>query len=293
MRRAATTEVAYTGAFSNAGINDMTARLQGKVAIITGATSGIGEATARRFAAEGAQLVLAGRTVDKGEALAKELGGQVFFQRTDVMHEADIAALIDSAISRFGRLDCLFNNAGAPTSGTLTTITEAEFDAGIKLLLGSVVFGIKHAARVMQPQGGGSIINNASVAGHRFAQGALLYSAAKAAVAHLTRLAGVELGPHGIRVNAISPGAIATPIFWGGSTRANTLSDADNQRKLAKLEQNLSQATPLPRSGHALDIANAALFLASDEGSFVNCHDLVVDGGRISQFYERPPAAKA
>jgi NAD(P)-dependent dehydrogenase (short-subunit alcohol dehydrogenase family) len=116
----------------------------------------------------------------------------------------------------------------------------------------------------------------------------LLYSAAKAAVAHLTRNAGVELGPHNIRVNAISPGAIATPIFWGGSQRAHTLSDEDNQRKLAKLEHNLAHATPLPRSGAALDIANAALFLESDEGSFVNSHDLVVDGGRIAQFYERP-----
>jgi NAD(P)-dependent dehydrogenase (short-subunit alcohol dehydrogenase family) len=116
----------------------------------------------------------------------------------------------------------------------------------------------------------------------------MLYSAAKAAVAHLTRLAGVELGPHGIRVNAISPGAIATPIFWGGSARANTLSDEENERKMAKLESNLARATPLPRSGHAEDIAHAALFLASDEGSFVNCHDLVVDGGRVWQFYERP-----
>jgi NAD(P)-dependent dehydrogenase (short-subunit alcohol dehydrogenase family) len=144
----------------------------------------------------------------------------------------------------------------------------------------------------MKPLQGGSIINNASIAAHRYGQGGILYSMAKAAVAHLTRLAGVELGPYGIRVNAISPGAIATPIFWGGSARANTLSDADNERKLAKLEHNLAQATPLPRTGHASDIANAALFLASDEGSFVNSHDLVVDGGRISQYYERPAPAK-
>ena len=110
-------------------------------------------------------------------------------------------------------------------------------------------------------------------------------------MSHVTRLAGVQLGPHGIRVNAISPGAIATPIFWGGSARANTLSDEENQKKLAKLEGNLARATPLPRSGFADDIANAAVFLASDEGSFVNCHDLVVDGGRISMFHERPSAS--
>jgi len=271
----------------------MAGRLDGKIAIITGATSGIGEATARRFVEEGAQVVIAGRTQDKGEALAKELGANAIFQRADVLQEADIAALIDAAKNRFGRLDCLFNNAGASTPCKLDTVTAEQFSANMQLLIGSVVFGIKHAIRVMKPQGGGSIINNASVAGHRYAQGDIMYSTAKAAVAHLTRLAGVELGPLGIRVNAISPGAVATPIFWGGSARANTLSDAENQKKLAKLEANLAKATPLPRTGYPVDIANAALFLASDEGSFVNCHDLVVDGGRIWQFYERPASSNS
>jgi NAD(P)-dependent dehydrogenase (short-subunit alcohol dehydrogenase family) len=268
----------------------MASRLEGKVAIITGATSGIGEATARVFAAEGARLLIAGRTAEKGEALARELGDRVTFQRADVLKEADIAALVETAVKRYGRLDCLFNNAGAPTPGTLESVTEQEFNYAMQLLVGSVIFGMKHAAPVLRNQGGGSIINNASIASHRSSQGSILYSAAKAAVAHLTRLAGVELGPYGIRVNAISPGAIATPIFWGGSARANTLSDEENERKLAKLEHNLAHATPLPRTGHPEDIAYAALFLASDEGSFVNGHDLVVDGGRVWQFYERPQA---
>jgi NAD(P)-dependent dehydrogenase (short-subunit alcohol dehydrogenase family) len=266
----------------------MAGRLNGKVAVITGATSGIGEATARLFSAEGAALVISGRAVDKGEALARELGTNVAFQRGDVLREADIAALVDGAVARFGRLDCLFNNAGALDRSTLESVTEEEFTNTMKLLLGGVVFGIKHAARVMKPQNSGSIINNSSIAAHRSNQGGYLYSAAKAAVSHVTRLAGVELGAHGIRVNAISPGAIATPIFWGGSARARMLSDEDNQRKQAKLEGNLARATPLPRSGYPPDIASAALFLASDEGSFVNCHDLVVDGGRISLFHERP-----
>ena len=266
----------------------MQGRLAGKVAIITGATSGIGEAAARRFAAEGARVMLAGRTTDKGERLARELGGDAVFQRTDVMREAEIAALVDAAVARFGRLDCLFNNAGAPDRGTLETITEEDFDYSLRLLLGAVVFGIKHAARVMKPQQGGSIINNSSIAAHRTAQGGYLYSAAKAAVSQVTRLAGVELGAHGIRVNAISPGAIATPIFWGGSARAQTLSEEENRRKLEKLERNLARATPLPRAGYPDDIAHAAVFLASDEASFVNCHDLVVDGGRIAMFHERP-----
>ena len=269
----------------------MTGRLDGKTAIITGATSGIGEATARCFVAEGARLIIAGRTSDKGEARARDLdasGQSVIFQRADVVREADIAALVDTALSRFGRLDCMFNNAGASIPGTVETVTEKELADGMQLLLGSVVFGVKHAARAMKPQGSGSIINNASIAAHRAGQGGSFYSTAKAAVAHFTRIAGVELGPSGIRVNAISPGAIATPIFWGGSARANTMSKEDNDRKLAKLEHNLAHATPLPSTGYAADIAYAALFLASDEGSFVNSHDLVVDGGRIAQFYERP-----
>jgi NAD(P)-dependent dehydrogenase (short-subunit alcohol dehydrogenase family) len=265
-------------------------RLEGKVAVITGATSGIGAATARCFVAEGARIVIAGRSEERGRALALELGEQAVFHRADVMHEAQIGAVIDAAVARFGRLDCLFNNAGASTPGEFETITEDQFDFGMKLLVGSVIFGIKHAARVMGARGG-SIINNSSVAAHRLGQGGMLYSAAKAAVSHLTRIAGVKLGPNGIRVNSISPGAIATPIFWGGSGKAETLSAADNARKLAKLEGNLAKATPLPRSGIANDIAYAAVFLASDEGSFVNAHDLVVDGGRISQFFERPPPA--
>jgi NAD(P)-dependent dehydrogenase (short-subunit alcohol dehydrogenase family) len=266
----------------------MAGRLQGKTAIITGATSGIGEATARVFAAEGARLLIAGRQRDKGEALVRELGGETFFQQADVTREADIAALVDAAVTRYGRLDCMFNNAGASIPGAIDTITEPELTQGMQLLVGSVVFGVKHAARVMKPQGSGSIINNASIAGHRYAQGGIFYSTAKAAVAHFTRLAGVELGAHGVRVNAISPGAIATPIFYGGSSRASALSREENERKFAKLEHNLARATPLPRSGHANDIAYAALYLASDEGSFVNSHDLVVDGGRVWQFYERP-----
>lgn len=266
----------------------MTNRLTGKVTIITGATSGIGEATARRFVEEGATVILAGRTTEKGEALAAELGERAIFQRADIMVEADIAALVDTAMDKFGRLDCLFNNAGAADRTELETVTEEEFAHVMRLLTGSVVFGMKHAARVMKPQGSGCILNNSSIAGLRLGQGGYLYSGAKAAVTHLTRMAGVELGAQGIRVNAISPGAVATPIFWGGSERANTLSDLENDSKMAKLEKNLAKATPLPRAGMALDIANAAVFLASDEGSFINCHDLVVDGGRISMFNEKP-----
>ena len=268
----------------------MTGRLEGKVAVITGGTSGIGEATARLFAREGAAVVVAGRNVEKGTAVAEALGGPSVFHPVDVVHEAEIAGLVDATVERFGRLDCLFNNAGAPTPGAIDTVTEEQLDAGMRLLLGSVLFGIKHGARVMREGGGGAIINNSSIAAHRAGQGGIVYSAAKAAVSHVTRLAAAELGPAGIRVNAISPGAIATPIFWGGSSVASRLEEEDNRRKQEKLERSLATATPLPRSGVSDDIATAALFLASDEGSFVNGHDLVVDGGRTATFHERPAA---
>lgn len=264
----------------------MSGRLENKVAVITGGTSGIGAATAEVFAAEGAKVVIAGRSEQKGADLAKRLGDRVLYRRADVKREEDIQALIDFAVSRFGRLDCLFNNAGGRTNGTLETVTTDDFNDAMTFLLGSVVFGIKHAAPVMKAQGTGCIINNSSIAAIRLHQGGYLYSIAKAGVTHLTRIAGAELGPFGIRVNSISPGAIATPIFWGGSEVANTMDAAQNARKLDKLMKSLANATPLPRAGLDRDIAYGALFLASDEGSFVNCHDLVVDGGRTSLFRE-------
>jgi len=264
----------------------MSKRLEGKIAVITGGTSGIGEATAELFAAEGAKVVIAGRSEEKGTRIANRLGPNVVYQKTDVGKEEEIKALIDSAVARFGRLDCLFNNAGGPTPGTLETVTQENLVYSMNLLLGGPIFGIKYAAPVMKSQGSGSIINTSSIAAIRINQGQLLYSVAKAGLTHLTKLAGTELGPFGIRVNCISPGAIATPIFWGGSQVANTLDPAANARKLEKLKQNLIKATPMRRAGLDKDIALAALFLASDESSFVNCHDLVVDGGRTSLFCE-------
>ncbi len=266
----------------------MAGRLEGKTAVITGGTSGIGEATAEVFAAEGARVMIAGRWEEKGREVVERLGDRVVFQRTDVTVEEDIKQLIEAAAARFGRIDCLFNNAGGPSRGTLETVTQEDFQYSMNLLLGSVVFGIKYVAPVMKAQGSGCIINNSSIAALRTGQGQYLYSAAKAAVTQLTKMAGVELGPYGIRVNSISPGAIATPVFWGGSQVARTLDPAVNARKLEKLTQNLAKATALKKAGLARDIALAALFLASDEGRFIHCHDLVVDGGRTSLFYEAP-----
>ena len=268
----------------------MGTRLRDKVAVITGGTSGIGAATAELFAGEGAKVVIAGRSKEKGLALADRLGEDVVYEHQDVTVDDDIRRVIDGAAERFGRLDVLFNNAGGPTAGTVTDITAENIDYGVKLLFTSVALGMKYAVPHLLRAGGGSIINNSSVAAIRHLQGNVLYSAVKAAVTHYSKLAGVELGPKGIRVNVISPGAIATPIFWGGSARANTLPDAENERKMVKLQSNLAKANPLKKSGLAWDIATAALFLASDEGRFVNCHDLIVDGGRTSMFNEYPPA---
>jgi len=251
-------------------------RLAGRVAVITGATSGIGAASARLFAAESAAVVIGGRNAERGEALAAELGERVMFVRCDVLVEEEIVGLIDTATAAFGRLDCLFNNAGGPARGALDDATPEQFDYAMALLARSVLLGIKHSIEPMKAAGGGSIINNSSIAAVRPGQSSLLYSVAKAAVSHLTRIAAVELGPWNIRVNTISPGAIATPIFWSHKT----VTDDEAARKMVKLRRSLAGATPLPRGGEAEDIANAALYLATDAGSFVNGLDLVVDGGR-------------
>ena len=253
--------------------------LAGKVALITGGTSGIGEATVALFAAEGARVMIAARNAARGEAMVRDLGNHVAFVQTDVSAEAEIKRAIDATVSRFGRLDVLFNNAGGPTPGTLETVTEQDFAYAMNLLLGSVVFGIRHAAPVMRAQGRGAIINNASVAGGRTHMGEYLYSIAKAGVIHASKMAGMELGHHGVTVNSISPGAIATPIFFGGSAASDQLGPGHAAAKLTKLTSNLAKATPLQRAGLPRDIAAAGLFLASDAGAFVNCHDLVVDGG--------------
>lgn len=265
----------------------MAGKLAGKVALITGGTSGIGEATAELFVKEGASVAITGRSREKGQAIADRLGNACIMIEGDVMQEADIKAAIDKTMETFGGLDILFNNAGGPTGGDLENITPEAIHYGVDLLFSSVVLGMKHAIPKLKEKGG-VIINNSSVAAIRAGQGEYLYSAVKAAVTHYSRLAGTELGQYNIRVNCISPGSIATPIFWGGSARANTLSADDNAKKMEKLQRNLINATPLTRPGLANDIAEAALFLASDAGSFVNCHDLVVDGGRTSMFFEPP-----
>jgi len=254
-------------------------RLDGKVALITGGTSGIGEATVELFLAEGAKVVFTGRNAEKGAAQAARLGPSALYVETDVCREGDIKAAVDATCKTFGRLDIMFNNAGGPTKGDVDSLTVEDFDYAAHLLLGSVVFGIRHAAPVMIAQGTGAIISNASVAASRTHMGEYLYSIMKAGVVQATRMAGMTLGRHGISVNCISPGAVATPVFFGGSQAADKMDPAKVASTMKKLTDNLARATPLLRAGLPKDVAAAALFLASDEGRYINCHDLVVDGG--------------
>jgi NAD(P)-dependent dehydrogenase (short-subunit alcohol dehydrogenase family) len=251
----------------------MAGRLDGKVAAITGGASGMGRATVLRFLDEGARVVVG----DLNEATGKETvelaarrgaGDRVRFVRTDVAEESDVAAMVERALSDFGRLDCVFNNAGL--GGALGSILDTEvedWDFTLAVLLRGVFLGIKHGGRAMRERGeGGSIVNTASVAGLSGGAGPAAYSAAKAAVINLTRAAAIELAEHRIRVNAICPGGILTPLLVrGGSEQAA-------RERLATLQ-------PWPEAGRGEHIAGAALFLASDDAEFITGEALVVDGG--------------
>jgi NAD(P)-dependent dehydrogenase (short-subunit alcohol dehydrogenase family) len=255
--------------------NDM-GRLDGKVAVITGATSGIGLRTAEVFVGEGAKVVIAGRRIAEGEALANKLGPACVFRQTDVTIEEQMRALIALAVEKFGKVDCLFNNAGGPAqTGGIEGLEVGRFDAAMATLVRSVMLGMKHAAPYMKKQGSGSIINNGSIAGRLAGfSSSVVYGAAKAAVIHLTKCVAMELGESGVRVNSISPGAIATGIFG----KALGLSTNAAEKTDAVMREVYKTAQPIPRAGLPDDIAHAAVFLASDESSFVNGHDLVVDG---------------
>lgn len=264
-------------------------RLDGKVAVITGATSGMGAATARRFVAEGASVVLAGRSAERGARIAAELGKAARFVAMEAAREDGVRAPIDAAVETFGRLDFLFNNAGAVThQSRIERVTEAEFGHEMAALLGSALFGIKHAARHMKPQRAGSILNNASTAGHRTGHGPVLYSVAKAAVLHLTRVAAIQLADYGIRVNSVSPGAVATPIFSIGTGLANEQAAA----AMPVIERELAAIVPLKRAGAGEDVASLAVFFASDESRYITAQDVAVDGGLVAGFSMEDMARK-
>ncbi len=251
-------------------------RLENKVAVITGGASGIGEGTVRLFAAEGARVVIADVQDARGEKLAEELGTNTAYFRTDVSQENEVAAAVDYAVQKFGRLDCMYNNAGfGGVSGPIDELDMAAYDQTMAVLLRGVFCGVKHAARVMKAQRSGSIVSTASVAGVGAIFGPHVYSAAKAAVVHLSKTIAVELGEYGVRINAICPGGIATPIF--GKGMGLTAEQADGTVEMMKTA--LAQSQPIRRAGLPSDIAEAALWLASDASSFVTGQAIVVDGG--------------
>ena len=250
----------------------MAGRLEGKVAAITGAASGFGAATARRFVAEGCKVVLGDIQQGPGAALAKELGNSAVFVQCNVTREADIAALVDRAVSEFGTLDIMFNNAGIVGAvGPIATTPANEWSATLDVLLNGVFYGMKHAARVMQPRMKGSIVSMASTAGIMGGLGPHAYCAAKHAVVGLTKNVGAELCRYGIRVNAIAPAGMATAMV------ANLSGD---HTAIEATKVTLAKSSPLiNRPGVAEDVANAALWLASDESGYTNGHTLTTDAG--------------
>lgn len=254
----------------------MTDRLSGKVAVITGAASGIGLATVELFVEEGARVVAADMREEAGRALEQRFPGAVRFMRCDVTQPPQIKQAIDAAAEQFGGLDILFSNAGAGGSQAgVENWDAAAWDATHALLLRSVVAGASYAVPHMKRRGGGAIVNTSSVSALQAGYAPLAYSVAKAGVLHFTRLAATELSAHRIRINAIVPGFIATSIFG-----AIFNLDLEGSRKMAaQIAERSGTANPIGRSGRPRDIAEAALFLASDAAGFITGTHLTVDGG--------------
>lgn len=253
----------------------MTGRLTGKIAIITGGCSGIGLAATELFVAEGAQVVVADLQVEKGRALEQRFAGQVRFVRCNVAIEADIAAAVDAA-RNLGGLDVLFNNAGigGARTGVFDTTPEG-WDDTLAVLLRGPMLGIKHGAALMRERGGGSIICTASIAGIEAGWARLPYSVAKAGVIHLCKVAAAELGPLNIRINAICPGVVVTPIFDATLGKSRDVADQSTGRFM----EAAAQMQPLAHAAVGEDIARAALYLASDDARFVTGTAQIVDGG--------------
>ncbi|WP_095061767.1 MULTISPECIES: SDR family NAD(P)-dependent oxidoreductase [unclassified Pseudomonas] len=253
----------------------MSKRLQGKIAFVTGAGSGIGEATALRFAEEGATVVLCGRRIEPLQGVQEKIraqGGQAEIAVADVSDEQAYVGALQATAQRHGRLDILVNNAMAYTWGSIDTMTTADWHANFATTVDGTFFGTRTAMQLMKAQGGGSIVNIASICGLFGTAWMAGYSAAKAAVINFSRAAASEGAPHNIRCNVIIPGVVDTPATAG------MLGDA-------KTRTNTEKVIPMKRVGLPVELANAILFLASDEASYVTGASLAVDGGRGSDLY--------
>jgi NAD(P)-dependent dehydrogenase (short-subunit alcohol dehydrogenase family) len=254
----------------------MTYRLDGKIAVITGAASGIGLASLELFVTEGAKVLAVDLPGESGLGLEQRFPGQVRFQACDVTQVAQLKAAIDTAAAHFGGLDILFSNAGsAGTHDSVENFNLESWDFTQDLLLRSVAAGAAYAIPHMKRRGGGSIINTSSISALQAGYAPVAYSVAKAGVLHFSRIAAAELAVHRIRVNSIVPGFIATSIFG----RAMGLNEADAKLIASQVAEGSGQNNPIGRAGLAADIAQAALYLASDASGFMTGAHLTVDGG--------------
>ncbi|MEM4259288.1 MAG: glucose 1-dehydrogenase [Candidatus Pacearchaeota archaeon] len=255
----------------------LTMRLQNKVAVITGGNSGIGKATALLFAREGARVVIGARDAEAGRIVVDEIkktGGKAVFVKTDVSKETEVKNLVDFAVKLFGKIDIMFNNAGIELTKPVTETTSEELDNVLNVNLKGVFYGCKHVIPHMMKNGGGSIINSASVAGIIGSPNLAAYSASKGGVVSLTKEIAIDYSKNNIRVNCICPGAIDTPMVRRFVERSPYPE---------KVLEDLARMHPLGRIGKPEEIANAVLFLASDESSFITGHALIIDGGLSAQ----------
>jgi len=251
------------------------ADFDGKVALVTGGGVGIGRATALAFAREGAQVVIGNRNVENGDDVVKAIqaaGGEASFLRTDVESEADIKALVDHAVSTYGRLDVAFNNAGIEgLVAPLVEQTDDNFRSVMNINVRGVWLSMKYQIPEMLKSGGGAIVNNSSIAGLIGFGGISIYSASKHAVMGLTKVAALEYSAQGVRVNAVNPGVIDTSMV-------DRLADAMDTEK-----QSLSALHPIGRIGQPDEVANSVLWLCSEKASFVTGTAMPVDGGFTAQ----------
>jgi len=248
-------------------------RLSGKVAIITGAARGMGEATARLFADEGAKVALGDVMTKEGEAVAKDIGDDVFFQKLDVSDDNSWAAFVGAVLDKFSAIDALVNNAGLVHFTPIEHFNPADADKILGVNTVGPMLGAKHVAPVMKKAGKGSIVNISSVDGLRGCNGLTLYTASKWALRGLTKSLAYELGTSGIRVNSVHPGGVNTPMGNARGLPAEQLAQAFCR-------------VPLQRIGEPNEIANASLFLASDEASYVTGAELAVDGGWGAGYFQ-------